>query len=116
MSIRVAAKKIESQIKKSVGLEVNGYNIIEEIDEAALKEANNLGMENGITEPYEFEFQDVYTEYSITFYVSMCEEFRDLVNLKDEYYYTYVDSCTIKRNNVDDQNEKDVTLEVYWGK
>lgn len=91
---RVPAKKIERLLKKE-GIEVNGYEVLEELSDKAIDVANNEGMENGITEPYEFVETLEYGEVSLKFYCGMNEGTRNTGYEEIPYYYLQVDSCEI---------------------
>ncbi|MEH7076975.1 hypothetical protein [Neobacillus drentensis] len=107
------AKIIENKLRK-VGISVNGFYVIENIDMDYIKEAKRLGMDDGITDRFDF-----HSEYSIeggtlTFYGSIIEDYRQVtLNQELPYYYPHLESCTIK---LDGKEEIIIDLDVYWGK
>lgn len=109
----VPAKIIERKLSKE-GINVNGYYVIDGIEIDYLEEANKLGMNNGITEDFDFISEFPIEDGSITFYGSVIEDYRQISpNQEIPYYYPYLESCMIKKEG---NEEKIIELDIYWGK
>lgn len=109
----IPAKIIERKLKKE-GVNVEGYSIIEGIEFDYIEEAKTLGMDDGITEEYDFLSKFSINDRIITFYGSMVEEYLQISpKIEVPYYYPYLDYCKITS---DGQEEIIVELEVYWKK
>lgn len=106
----VPAKMIESVLKKE-GIEVDGYSLIDWIDDDWMKESERLGMEDGITREFEFSSKYPLEDGKITFYGKMCEDYREISPDEEvKFYFTQLDSCKIKRNG----EKKYITMNIYW--
>lgn len=109
----IPAKIIERKLEKE-GINVNGYSIIEGIEFDYIEEAKNLGMEDGITEEYDFISEFTIDNAVLTFYGSLVEEYHQISpNQEIPYYHPFLDCCKISKEGKDDIT---VDLEVYWGK
>jgi hypothetical protein len=101
----VHIKKIERMLKKE-GFTVDGMDVVNCIEEAFMAEADQLGMSDGITEPFEFVAVYSITNGSLTFHGKMVEDYRNVGSDQEiPYYYPSIESFTI---------QKTVGLDVYW--
>lgn len=108
----IPAKMIESILKKE-GINVDGYKVIESIDVDYIAEAKRLGMNDGITEEFEFSSQYPLKDVILTFYGNIVEDYRQISPTQEvRYYYSHLDSCKIEKNG----KEKIIDMDVYWGK
>ncbi|AHN24501.1 hypothetical protein [Lysinibacillus varians] len=109
----IPAKIIERKLKKE-GVNVEGYSIIEGIEFDYIEEAKTLGMDDGITEEYDFLSEFSINDQILTFYGSVVEEYLQISpNQEVPYYYPYLDYCKITG---DGKEEIIVELDVYWKK
>ncbi|WP_225340555.1 hypothetical protein [Lysinibacillus capsici] len=107
----IPAKIIERKLKKE-GIKVDGYNVISSIELDYIAEANRLGMNDGITEEFEFESEYSMEGINITFNGKICEDYRQISPTQETlYYYPYIESCKIE---IENSEEKLVEIEVFW--
>jgi hypothetical protein len=107
----VPAKMIES-ILRDEGVDIDGYNVIQNIDIDYLAEAERLGMDDGITEGFEFSSQYPMKGVTLTFYGDIIEDYRKISPDQEvPYYYPHLDSCKIEKG---DEVEKFIAVDVYW--
>lgn len=107
----IAAKKIERLLQKK-GIEVDGYNVIEYIKKSYEEVAKRLDMEDEITDEFNFSCEYPLEEETLLFYGSMCMDYQEISPTQElPYYYPYIESCTIKKVNGD---EEVIGIEVWW--
>ncbi|MDR3585619.1 MAG: hypothetical protein P4L59_09865 [Desulfosporosinus sp.] len=106
---RVPGKMIERLLKKE-GIEVDGYDVLDCLSTEAIQVAKEQGMDDGITEEYDFTGTLEYENFILTFECSMVEDYRDLNGEEIPYYYLHVDNCKIERNGMKD---KVIDIGVY---
>jgi hypothetical protein len=107
----IPAKIIERKLKKE-GIKVDGYDVINSIELDYIAEANRLGMNDGITEEFDFKSEYCMKGVKITFYGKICEDYRQVSPTQEiPYYYPYIESCKVENEN---SEEKLVEIEVFW--
>lgn len=104
----VPAKMIEKVLKKH-DVEVDGYDVIQSVEDDEMREADNLGMSSGIDRPYSFTSKYEADDCTITFYADVVEDYRNINDEEIPYYYLNISSCTINK----DDKVYDEKVDVY---
>lgn len=98
---RVPAKIIERILKKE-GIEIDGYDVLEGLYCESAEAAKLEGMDDGITQQYDFLGKLEYENFSLEFDCSMLEDFREMHEELIPYYYLHVGSCKVVRKDFED--------------
>jgi hypothetical protein len=106
---RIPAKIIEKKLAIEE-IELDGYYVLDSLSTKAIEEAKEQGMEDGITHPYDFSATLEYRNFTLEFYCSMVEDYREMNGEEIPYYYLSVDSCKIIRK---DKEELVIDIGVY---